>query len=51
MYMDIKARLVIIVIFHIEAIQDHDLSKTSKFFSFYKYTGGPKIAIGKYDLY
>ena len=49
--MDIIARLVIIVIFDIEVIEDHGLSKSSKFFIFCKYAGGPKIAIGKYDLY
>ena len=51
MYMDIKARLVIIVIFHIEVLEDHGLSKSSKFFIFYKYARGPKIAMGKYVLY
>ena len=50
MFMNIKARLVIIVIFQIEVIQDHGLSKSSKFFIFYKYAGGPKIAFGKYDF-
>ena len=45
MYMNIKARLFIIVSFHIEVLQDHGLSKSSKFFIFYKDAQGPKIAI------
>ena len=50
MHMDIKARLVIIVIFYQEVTQDYGLSKSSKSVFFHKCAEGPKIAIDKHKL-
>ena len=42
MCMDFKARLVIVIIFYTKVLEDHGLSKSSKFFIFYNYAGALK---------